>query len=249
MGVENHHCNSVNSYVIDREFVFELHACKPCHTCLLSMEGSTQIFQFRLPAASHQDLLNLSHIAGRKLLRNSSHMSGVWGGGEIGTGCDCNTCSGDHTLNMFGTSLRTNYYKRTIALRTAERMQEFCDHCELLHPMSELLHQKMTIAATPLRNPPEMGRGLHLGLLSVDGLLEVSSENLLRIGRLERQQKVASPPTTPHIIPGQHPPPLILLQCHTVTPHRTRSPLLRNRRTQLSATSTRQRQDMNILPL
>ena len=30
---------------------------------------------------------------------------------------------GDHTRNMFGTSLHTTYCKQTIALETAERMQ------------------------------------------------------------------------------------------------------------------------------
>ena len=37
--------------------------------------------------------------------------------GEIGKGCDCNTCRGDHTWNMFGASLHMNYCKWSVALQ------------------------------------------------------------------------------------------------------------------------------------
>ena len=59
---------------------------------------------------------------------------------------------GDHTRNMFGTSLHTTYCKQIIALETAEIMlvlrplRAIASH-ELLH---ELLPQQTTIAATPL---------------------------------------------------------------------------------------------------
>ena len=43
---------------------------------------------------------------------------------------------GDHTRNMFRTSLHTTDCNQTIALETAETMQSFFDHCELLRPMN-----------------------------------------------------------------------------------------------------------------
>ena len=43
---------------------------------------------------------------------------------------------GDHTRNMFGTSLHTTYCKQSIVLKTEERMQEFFDHCKLLRRMN-----------------------------------------------------------------------------------------------------------------
>ena len=48
---------------------------------------------------------------------------GVWRRSEIGKGCDCNICCGDRSWHMFGTSLHTNYCKRAITRKRAERMQ------------------------------------------------------------------------------------------------------------------------------
>ena len=64
---------------------------------------------------------------------------------------------GDHTRNMFGTSLHTTYCKQTIALETAERMQAFFNHCELLRRMNYCTNycdSKQLLQRHPLRNPP-----------------------------------------------------------------------------------------------
>ena len=62
---------------------------------------------------------------------------------------------GDHTRNMFGTSLHTTYCKQTIAFETAEIVQQLFDHCELLRRMDHCTNycdskQLIAIAATPL---------------------------------------------------------------------------------------------------
>ena len=57
---------------------------------------------------------------------------------KFGKRCDWNTCCDDHAGNMFGMSLDTSSCKQTIALQTAERMQQALDHCKLLR--HELLH-------------------------------------------------------------------------------------------------------------
>ena len=77
--------------------------------------------------------------------------SGVLRRGEIGKGCDCNTCRGNPRLNMFGTSPHTNYcnYCTRNSRKNAifsQPLQTLVSH-ELWH---ELLRQKTTMAATPL---------------------------------------------------------------------------------------------------
>ena len=64
---------------------------------------------------------------------------------------------GDHTRNMFGTSLHTAYCRQTIALETAEIMHWFFDHCELLRRMNYCTNYcdgKQLLQRHPLRNPP-----------------------------------------------------------------------------------------------
>ena len=63
---------------------------------------------------------------------------------------------GDHTRNMFGTSLHTAYCRQT-ALETAERVQWFFDHCELLRRMNYCTNYcdgKQLLQRHPLQNPP-----------------------------------------------------------------------------------------------
>ena len=109
-----------------------------------------------------------------------NYISGVLRRGEIGKGCDCNTCRGNpHLKHGWDVPshelLQTNYCTRNsrndaIIFRP---LRTIASH-ELLH---ELLRQKTTIAVTPLAEPspsPSTQIRLHLAVSVVlVGFLEI----------------------------------------------------------------------------